>query len=249
MRVLTVLSLAIPIILQICIIALLFKRRLQKRFRWFLAYICYALLEAIIRLGASSNREAYFIAYWSTAVPDLVFTILTLRESFLAVFWPETKLRWFRWVFWSCIGIVIGYAGLRAWLNPARGLTRLALVIVGLELGVQYVIAAVGLIYFGSVRLFNVIGHQRESSIIWGFGMKASLIILGVYVGSIFRTTMGWLSAWLPALAYIIAELTWAIELLREEQVIPQPMTSLEEMSDTIERYIAIVHRYLESER
>lgn len=245
MRALTVLSLTIPIVLQICIIALLLRRKLQKRFPWFFVYVCYALFEAGIRLAASHSQKAYLIAYWSTAVPDLAFTILTLRESFLAIFWSETKLRWFRWIFWACIAIVVGYAGLGAWLNPSQGLTRLSLVIVNLELGVQYVIAAVGLIYFGSIWLFRVFGHQRESGIIWGFGMKATLIILGVYAGSIFGTKLHWLITWLPALAYIIAEVAWTTELLRGEQMIPQPTASLKEMSDTIESYIAILHRYL----
>ena len=212
-------------------------------------YICYALFEAVIRLAASTSRSAYFVVYWSTAIPSVVLTVLAIRESFLAIFWPETRLRWFRWVFWICIGIIVGYAGLRAWLYSSREPTRLGSIIIDLELGVQYLVAAVGLIYFGLIRLFNVRGHQRESGIIWGFGVKASLIILGVLVRSIFVTRIGWLSAWLPALAYIIAEAAWVTELLHEEQSIPEPKAPLEEMSRTIDRYIAILRRYLGNER
>src|SRR5262249_22733690 len=102
MRVLTVLLLVIPTTLQICTILLLLRRKLHKRFAWFFVYVCYALFEAGIRLTVSHSRDAYFIVYWSTAIPGAVLTLLALWESFLAIFWPETRLRWFMWVFWSC---------------------------------------------------------------------------------------------------------------------------------------------------
>ncbi len=245
MRTLTALSLAIPILLQACIAALLLWRKLQKRFLWFFIYIVYELFVAAVQLAVSGNTQTYLVVYWSTAVPGVALTVLALRESFLAIFLPETRLRWFRWVFWSGMGIILGYAGLRAWLYPPHEPTRLGSVIIDLELGVQYLIAAIGLVYFGLIRLFNVIGHQRESGIIWGFGMNATLIILGVLVRSIFVTKLGWLSTWLPALAYIIAEVSWMTELLRQERRIPEPKATLEEMNEAIDRYTAIMNRYL----
>jgi hypothetical protein len=74
MQILTVLSLAIPIVLQVCILALMLWRRLWKRFIWFFAYMLFVLLEAVIQLAVSGNHELYFKVYWSTAPVDVGLT-------------------------------------------------------------------------------------------------------------------------------------------------------------------------------
>lgn len=249
MRVLVILSLAIPIALQICIAALLFRRRLQKRFPWFAAYILYALLEAIIRLAASGSKHAYLIVYWSTAVPGVVFTVLALRESFLAILWPETRLRWFRWIFWSCIFAALVYAGWQAWALPHRQAPRFLTVILNLQFGLDMVISTMGLLYAGAIGLFGILEHQRATAIILGFTANSSIAMFGWITRSAFGTKFRTLSEWIPAVAYVVAEAIWTRDLLRPERTLPGPKQTLEQMSEVMDRYIEILHRYLGSER
>jgi hypothetical protein len=249
MHILTALSLAIPILLQIGIIVVLLRRSLQKRFRWFFIYVCYALFELTVRLVASPNQRAYFIVYWSTAIPGAVLTLLALWESFLAIFWPEIRLRWFTWVFWICIAVAVTYAGLQATVVPPRQAGQLMTVILDLEFGSGVIIAMFGLLYAGAIHLFNILEHQRETAIIFGFTAYGTMATLSVVMRSAFGTKVRMVTDYIPAIAYILAVAIWMRDLLREERTLPEPKQTLEQMSEAIDRYIGIVNRYVGRER
>lgn len=245
MRILIVLSLAIPIALQICIAALLFWRKLHKRFPWFTAYILYAVCEAAVRLIVSGNQNAYLIVYWSTAIPGVVLTVLALRESLLAIFLPETRLQWFRCIFWICLAVTVLYAVWQSWALPSRQAHHLIATILNLELGLDIVISTLGLLYAGAIHLFGIVEHQRATAIILGFATNSSMAMFGWITRSVFGTKFRTLSEWIPAVAYIVAEAIWVRDLLRQERLLPHPKQTLEHMSEVMNKYIVILHRYL----
>jgi len=245
MRILTVLSLAVTIVLPGCILALLLRRRLQRRFLWFFVYTLYVLLEDIIRLAVSGNPEMYFKVYWSTEIVDAALTVLALRESFLSIFWLETRLRWFRWVLSSGVALAVAYGVFEAWALPPRQAGRLVTVILDLEFALGIVISVFGLLYASSIRLFGILEHQRASAIILGFTANASIANFGWLTRSVFGTRFRLLSEWVPAVAYIVAEAIWTRDLLRPEWKIPEPTQTVEEMLATVNRSIAILHKYL----
>jgi hypothetical protein len=245
MRMLTALSLIITIALQCYILALLLRRKLRRRFPWFSVYVLYALIECLIRLVVSAQVQIYFMVYWLTEIADTLLTTAALRESFLEIFWPESRQRWFKWIFWTCIAVTVAYAGLTAWLSPPHQARPLVAGIISFEVGVQSIVAVVGILYFGLIKLFRVMEHQLESGIILGFGMNASLAALGILARSAFGTRFALFSAWLPAVAYIVAEATWVAILLQPERRLPEPNISLEQMNEALDSYIAIVRKYL----
>lgn len=245
MQIQTVLSLAVAIALQILILGLLLRRRLEKRFIWFFVYTLYVLFEEIIRLAASGNLGTYFKVYWSTEILDVALTILALRESFLSIFWPETRLWWFRWIFWSGIGLALIYGSLEAWILPPRQASRLVTVIIKLEFVLDAVVCIFGLLYAGFVKLFSILEHQRESAIILGFTVNASIATFGWLTRSAFGTRFKFFSELIPAVAYILAEAIWTRDLLRPEWKVSEPTQTLEEMRETMVRSIAILNKYL----
>ena len=249
MLLLTAISLIITIALQSCILGLLLWRQLRKRFPWFFVYILYALAECILRLVVSHNQDTYFRVYWSTEIGDVILTIAALRESFLAIFLPETKLRWFRWLFWGGIGLALAYAGWQMWVIPPRQANSLVTAILNLEFALDTIISIMGLLYAGAIALFGVLGHQRETAIILGFTANASIAVFSWITRSAFGTRFRVLSEWIPAIAYIVAEVIWTRGLLRQEQKLPEPNVTLEQMSVVIDRYIGLVNRYLGRER
>jgi len=245
MRLLNILALVIPIILQVCILVLLLKRRLQRRFVWFFVYVLYALLELILRLAVSGNYGMYFKVYWSTEIVDATLTVLALKESFLSIFWPETRLRWFRWVFWSGIGLAVVYGCWEAWALPPQQVSRLGAAVLDLEFGLNATISIFGLLYAGFIRFFNVLEHQRESAIIIGFTAIASIANFGWITRSVFGTRFRLLSRLIPAVAYIVGELIWTRDLLRPEWKLPDPGLTLEEMNSVMARYVVLLQKYL----
>jgi len=249
MEELATLSLAVTIALQICVLSLLLWRKLQKRFPWFSLYIVYALSECIVRLAVSHDQRAYFTVYWLTEIGDVALTIFALRESFLSIFWPEIRLRWFRWVFWNCIVLAMAYACWEAWALPPKQAGRLMTVMLDLEFAIGAVIAMFGLLYAGAIKLFGILEHQRETGIIFGFTANATLATLGVIARSTFGTKVRMFTDFVPAIAYILAEAIWTRDLLLPERTLPEPRQTFEQMSEAIGRYTAIMHRYLGRER
>jgi hypothetical protein len=244
--VLTALSLAVTVGLQLCVFVLMLRRKLQKRFAWFFVYIVYDACESVLRLAVSHNPSAYFKVYWSTAIAGTLLTLLALRESFLSVFWHEVRFRWFRWVFWISIALAVAYGCFEAWAAPPRQASRFVVVMLDIEFAVVIVIATFGVLYAGSIKLFGILEHQRETAIIFGFTTNACLTAFGVVMRSTFGTRFKSISEWIPAIAYIIAELIWIRDLLRPERKLPQPTDeTLRQMSIVIDRYVAILHRYL----
>jgi hypothetical protein len=245
MRVLNVVALVIPIILQVCILVLLFKRQLQRRFIWFFVYTIYSLIEVIVRLLVSGHYKTYSIVYWSTEPIDLSVTVLALRESFLSVFWPEARLRWFRWVFWTGIGLALAYGCWEAWALPPRQESRIIWIIIDFEFALNAVISVFGLLYGGFIRVFGILDHQRESAIILGFTAIACIANFGWLTRSVFGTRFRLLSGLLPAVGYIVGELIWTRDLLRPEWKLPDSNLTLEEMNAIMARYVALLQKYL----
>lgn len=245
MQTLNVLSLVVAIVLQSWIVYQLFRRKLQKRFRWFLIYSAYAWFEAVSRLVVVGNEHGYFWVYWLTSLGGLVLTALALWESFRAILWLETKQAWFPWVFWPCLGVAVAYEVGRAWFYPPYGMTWVVATVMDIEIGQDYLIIALSVLYFGLVRFFKVIGHQRESTVIWGFGISAIFSALAVVIRSVFVTKFIFLSTWLPALGYIVAELAWTRDLFREEQKVPEPEVSLGDLQFAMRHYTELLYRYL----
>src|SRR6185312_13922625 len=110
-------------------------------------------------------------------------------------------------------------------------------------------ISMFGLLFFGLIKLFGVLEHQRESGIILGFTINASIATFSWITRSTFGTRFRVLSEWIPALAYIVAEATWIRELRRPERKLPEPSMTLEEMNQALDGYIELFRRYLRSER
>jgi len=249
MQYLTALSLALTILLQVAICVLLVWRKLHKQYPWFLAYIIYAFAECIARLVAARNPQTYFSVYWFTEVGDILFTILALRESLLVILWPKTRSKWPQWIFWSCIFAALFYIVWEIKFLPSRQASRFLAIMLDIEFGIDVIISTLGLLCAGSIFLFGLLTRTRATAIILGFTANASIAIFSWITRSVFGTRFRVLSEWIPAIAYIIAEIIWTRELVRPEQRQTEPTQTIEQMGDVMNRYVMILRRYLEIER
>src|SRR5689334_4011118 len=118
MHITAVLSLLIPILLQLSIFIILTERSLQHRFRWFLTYLIYDFLNAFIRLTFSGNQYRYFIVYWVTSAIGVPFTFFAIRESFMRPLRPFFTRKLWR-IFWICLGFAGLYSTAKAFLQPS----------------------------------------------------------------------------------------------------------------------------------
>lgn len=211
--------------LQLLILYLLIRARLQRRFFWFLGYILYELCEAALRL-AVAGEPLYKRVYWVTAIGGAIFSVLAVSESFLNVFREYARLRWFAWTVWSCVGLALLYSLLKTWILPPVGATRIGVVAYALEATVDYSLTAVGLLYLALVLFFGIKEHQWETGIISGFTIVTGVAVFGVLIRSAFGPNLS-LFQWIPAVAYILGEIEWAMVLNRPERPVRVPAHNL----------------------
>ena len=174
----------------------------------------------------------------------MVFTVLAVRESFLNVFRIHTRIKWFTRVTWSCVGLALLYAVLKArFFPPVHGGWQTAAVI-GSEVAVEYAISAVVIVYFVFRWIFRIRGQEWESGVMVGFGIYECLALGGFLTRSIFGSRYRIVSEWLPALAYIIGELTWVLILSRNElKVTPLAENLAVDYFRNMEDYIKVLRR------
>jgi hypothetical protein len=233
--------------LQVVILVLLLRRRLQSRFLWFLAYIAYEIVESLLRLvvvaSFGEGSRLYLKVYWSTEILEVILCVMAVRESFLNVFRGYTRIRLFMWSVWSCVGLALLYSVFKAWFFPPLHAGWRATAVIDLELGVEYCLAAVGLLYFGLQWFLKMRGRNWESGVISGFSIYVGLALCGYLTRSIFGTRFSLVSVWLPTVAYLVGEVTWVFEFSRREVHLAslRPLTiddekRLEQDSKTLER-------------
>lgn len=239
------LAIGVSIGLQLIILHVLIRKRLYHRFLWFLIYIAYALIEAILRLWVAGNRALYYNVYWLTTIGDVSFSVLAFWESFVNVFRAYTRVRWFAWTVWGCIGLAVMYAVFKAWFFPPNPATTRGAIIIGLQLGVDYTVAVIGLLCFGLMRFLKIKGREWESAIIFGFAIYATFEILALVSQSVFGTRFKTAREWLPAIAYIFAEIQWAVALRRPEyKVSPTRDLTVDDLAQ-LDEYSEFLARFL----
>lgn len=234
------------IVLKLFILYLLIRRRLQRRFLWFLAYIVYELVESALRLGVSGNKSLYWTFYWWTEIGDVSMTVLAFGESFLNTFREYTRLRGFLVIVWSCIGAALLYALFKALVFPPIQASRRGAIIIDLEVAINFALIIIGILYFSLKALFRIRGNEWESGIISGFGIYVVSSICGFLIRSVFGKRFRLLNAWLGPVGYLLAEIIWALELSRPERkpasrvrdLTVDDLTKLEQYSRILERFL-----------
>src|SRR5215510_482557 len=116
---LNIVLLASGILLHAWLVFCLWRGNLHKEFPFFFWYNNYTLLATAARLAAFIlDSRLYFYIYWWTDAGLLLLGIASLHEAFRSVFEGFYLLRWFRWLYFSSIGIVVGISSVHAILNP-----------------------------------------------------------------------------------------------------------------------------------
>jgi hypothetical protein len=232
--------------LQIVVLLLLMRRRLHRRFGWFLVYIVYEIIESSLRLAVSGNKNLYYTVFWWTEIGDVALTALAFGESFVNTFREYTRLRWFVTIIWSCIGAALLYALFKALVFPPVQANRRGAIIIGLEVAINFALIIVGILYFVLKTLLNTKGHQWESGVISGFGVYIVSTIFRFLIRSIFGTQFRLLNEWIRPIGYLLAEIIWVLELSRAERKPPVPIRDLNVDDLTkLEHYSKILERFL----
>src|SRR5579864_3861843 len=106
MRYRDLLLLASGLVLYVLLLLFLWKHRVYKPFPIFFAYCVYAIAATTARLLAFLFG-GYFYIFWCTDLVFLLLGIAAIHESFRSVFEGFYLLRWFRWLYFGGIAVVV----------------------------------------------------------------------------------------------------------------------------------------------
>jgi hypothetical protein len=238
----------IPLVLQLCIAAILLrKRRLYRRFPWFFAYTVYSVATAIVRAAfLPGNRDTYIQVFWGTEVLYALLGLIAIYEAFREIFDPFYPIWWFRPLLYVVTLLTVGLSVGKAIQKPPIQADQLGMLILSFEIGVRYLQAGIFALSFVLILFFRLPARRYPVGIVDGFGATAIGILVASTLRSDFGTRFNKLFSFIPPVLYIGACVIWLVSLWGSENRNgdqngndgSKPSIPLEEMSGQLRRFL-----------
>jgi hypothetical protein len=235
--------------LQAYLCALLLARGFYRQFRFFSLSIAVSVVTSVALIATRNHPASYFYVFWYNEALSVLLIFLALQESFYLVFRNFLRMSWFRLLFPGIGILMVIVAIIRAASHPVAQASRLAAVLITLE--ISFGILQVGLfcLFIVLVRFFHMRWRQRAFGVILGFGIAASGTLVVYLLRSEFGTRFNSFVRITPPLAYIAAVVVWLATFLRAEASQPmqdRPALTPENMVSELRRYTRAVKGFLE---
>lgn len=217
-----------PVLELVVAIGLIYR----KTYRMFPAFVTYvftqiATFAILYPISLTSSYQAYFYAYWITAVISVVLGFKVIHEIFLDVFRPYHTLKDLGTVLFKWAGLVmLLVAGIVTISGQAWNMDPLAQGIATLQRSMRVVQCGMILFLLLFSRYLGVSWRQKSFGIALGFGVFATseLSVLGLRIGKhISSTTMNVTDN----AAYVAAVVVWAVYAFTKEVAREAPVTLL----------------------
>jgi hypothetical protein len=186
------------------LLGVLFYRKYQKEFPFFVAYVLAADAVGLSRLVAShSARAFYYYVYWISDVVVAVFAFVATYELFIKRLFPAFyKVRLFRNLFPIVAAVITVFGALTALYGG-----KLAVLLITVR---AYELLRLTILFF-FVALMVVMGRRwskPEFGIAFGFGLdvSATFAMLAIFARN---GNVGGIVNRVPTLAYDFACLIW----------------------------------------
>ncbi len=178
-------------LLEVVILAVMFRRKLHVRFPLFFSYLAYDIVMAGLTYSVIGSYRAYFYAYWSTHAVSAMLVLGVIYELFTAMFRQHHALRdfgtmLFRWA----VVMVAMLAGLL--LFSGIGVTKNSIVNSIMNLDRSVGVMQCGMLLF--LILFSpylkISWRHQICGIALGFGLEATtrMLLLSQWIVGVFGT-------------------------------------------------------------
>lgn len=203
--------------LQSCILALMARKKILRRFRFLTAYLIYIVCKTVVEAIFLSHQRIYFYVFWATQPAEMVLAILAVHESFMHVFRGFYGLLWFRLFFPAAILLTLAYSAWSAFAHPPLHVSRLGAAIISSAVASEYVIVGIAVLFFAMVGILHVRWRLYEFRIVFGFGISALAMVFAGVLRSQNGTRFNFVSEFLPPMAYLLANLLWLSAMFGKE--------------------------------
>jgi hypothetical protein len=233
-------ELALSLVLEAWLFALLLWRGVYREFPLFLIYVGLSLPATAGRLLTVGNYQLYFVVFWCSNAVLLLLGLAALHEVFRWVYAGFYEFWWFRLVYYGAIGLVLLITLRNALVNPP--VQTHPLVSLAVSMGIS-----INLLQAGIVALFGVfakplaIEHRRYPfGIVAGFAASSLGAFFGYFGRSIFGKKLDIFTQNVSAVAYIFALVIWLAAFAR-----PEPEESAWTPAMPPEEMLRVVRGYL----
>jgi hypothetical protein len=205
-------------VLQLCIVWIMWSKRLQRRFPLFAAYTVYSIAATILRnILLVTNPRLFVIVFWATEALYIILGLAATYEAFRAAFRPLYYIWWFRLLVYLVILVPLGISVGAILKTPSTEVDRIGAAILLVQIGTRYIQGGLFVLAFVMSRFFHLPAPRYASGIIDGFGINA----IGILAASILRSTFGknynTFFRFAPVVGYIMALLIWLTSLAGHE--------------------------------
>jgi hypothetical protein len=230
-----------PPILQTWLAALLMRRRVIGRFRFFFVYTLFAIGAEIAKFAFRANPATYFHVFLATQPIYALLGYLAIAEIFYGVFKNFHRIWWFQLLF-PVFGILaLGLSILIVALRPPKQANEFLATVFVLEIIVRCLQLGVFFLIFGLANFFSLSWRQYSFGITAGFGLAACGILAAIVGRSIFGTKYAAMLQFVPSVTYLLAVLIWLVSFLKPLPLDPlrdvRPLLTPEMMRELYERY------------
>jgi hypothetical protein len=234
------------IFLQVCLAALLVRRRIPRLFPMFFAYVAFSAIAAVAKLCVYSDYRTYYFVYWGTDAVAVLLSILALLEVFrwiFALFWLSW---WYRGFLYGSILLVLGLAIANAVLNPPAHMHPLGALIYSSGIVLNFMQLSIFAVFWLLSKHLQIGFRRYAFGIMLGFGLSSFGTLFAGVLRSGFGTNFTAVSTYIPAVAYILAFGFWLHVFWRKEPPETErelPLTP-EELAEQIKRYAELMKQY-----
>jgi hypothetical protein len=209
MHVFNIIKLAVSLALEICLVIALLRRDVRRHLPFFFVFVLISASASSARMVTVSHYHAYFYVFWSSEALFLLFGLAALNEVFHWLYEGFFRLRWFQFVYYGVIALVLLVTVRNAMVNPPIQAEPLLSVI--LDIGI-----AVNLLQLGIAALFGALKNplgiafrRYPFGIAAGFAVSSMGPFIGYLARSVFGTRTDTFAQNASAVAYILALAVW----------------------------------------
>src|SRR5947209_7276480 len=162
------------IFLQICLVAMLVRRKAYREFRFFFWFVVFSIAVDVLRYSVElqQNRKIYFWVYWITAFLDDIFNLFVLYEVFWRTFREfYRRLKWFWLIFPGAVLAALVIALLfHASVRPPKEPGVITLVF-SIEIAIDLIELLLFAVFFLLVKFFALPWQNYAFGIVLGYAV------------------------------------------------------------------------------
>jgi hypothetical protein len=240
LRFITIATLPAALGLEIWLVFVLYRRRVDKLAPVFFSYILISAPVSLARAVTVHNYIVYYFTYWTSELLLILLSLTALNQVFWYMFRGFDFAWWLRPVYYAAILVALGITIRMAIVSPPVIHDPFASFILDAEITANMIRGGIVALFAALTKSLVVRFQRYPFGIVLGFGVSSVGPMAAYFAFSAFGTKVSGLKDILASVSYIIALVIWLRVFSRPDTKLTrmEPPIPPEEMWGTIDGYL-----------